>query len=144
MNPALQRSVAWPNILLFIVSNCWVNYHKWGVNVRLAMKIIFQVCTALALISTAMSAPVFAQNQEKPPAKDETKMDAKGVPGSPDTQSGQAPTSGESTAPQSSGASGGPPSSGQMGERSQDATKMDPKGVEGSPGTQSGEKPGTK
>src|SRR4051794_3844216 len=52
---------------------------------EMAMKHIFQLLAASTLALGVASGPLFAQTQEKAaPAKDEKKMDAKGVPGSTD------------------------------------------------------------
>jgi hypothetical protein len=111
-------------------------------NMEVAVKTIFQLLTAASLTLGAVSAPLFAQ-EKSAPAADETKMDAKGVPGSPDTQSGKAPsdTSGASTTAEETQASTAKRAPGTAADKSKDESKMDAKGVPGSPTTQSGGQP---
>jgi hypothetical protein len=93
-------------------------------------------------LGAVVCGPLFAQAQEKAaPARDETKMDAKGIPGSRDTQSGKAPAEALGSSGTSGSVSGSRSSPDEQPKADKDETKIDAKGVPGSQATQSGESP---
>lgn len=111
---------------------------------------INRLAAALMMLGVA-GGPILAQAQtQEPPAaqKDESKMDPKGVPGSPSTQGGKSPegTSGSSSDSSSGASAPGESRAAKTPEevtQSRDESKMDAKGIPGSTDTQGGPAPST-